>query len=270
MSQVVNPYGTPKAQLGEAAGATEPVKVFSVSGRIGRARYVAYGIGFYFLITLIGGILAAALGKTGVAALILMWMALVVIGFMLTIQRCHDFNASGWLSLLMLIPLVNLVFWFIPGTDGPNRYGLPTPPNSALVIVGVCVAAVLLVFVPILAAIALPAYQDYTQRARVSEVILSAAPWRTAVAEHFAETGKLPAGVADLRKEAIPAESSSRYGQVSLGANGLLTLTMSSQSAAVADKTIELWPQASGGALQWDCKGGTLPRKYRPASCRRQ
>ena len=104
-------------------------------------------------------------------------------------------------------------------------------------------------------------------RAAVGEVAEATEP---AVAEHFAETGKLPAGVADLRKEAIPAESGSRYGQVRLGVDGLLTLTMSSRSAAVADKTIELRPQVSGGALQWDCKGGTLARKYRPVSCREQ
>jgi uncharacterized membrane protein YhaH (DUF805 family) len=84
---------------------------------------------------------------------------------MLTIQRCHDFNASGWLSLLILIPLANLIFIIIPGTDGPNDYGGPTPPNS----VGVLIVAWLLpvmFFVGIIAAVTLPAYQDYTKRAK--------------------------------------------------------------------------------------------------------
>lgn len=75
---------------------------------------------------------------------------------MLTIQRCHDFNASGWVSLLVLVPLANLIFMIIPGTRGPNRFGAPTPPNSA----GVLVAAWLLpaLFVAgIIAAVALPA-----------------------------------------------------------------------------------------------------------------
>jgi len=256
--------------VSEAAGATQPVKVFSVSGRIGRVRYIAYGFGFYFLISLIGGILAAVLGKAGVAGMGLAGAALLVIGFMLTIQRCHDFNASGWLSLLMLIPLVNLMFWFIPGTAGANRYGLPTPPNGALVIVGACIVPVLVVFAGLSAAIAIPAYQDLTHRARIAEVLGSGSQWRVAVSEYFVETGKLPSSIADLRKEAIPAESGGRYGTVSLGANGLLTLTMSPQAGAVAAKTIELRPQIVAGGLTWDCKGGTVPPKYRPATCRGQ
>lgn len=269
MSQPANLYGAPKAAVSAEAVETQPVKVFSVSGRIGRARYIAYGIGFYLLITIVGTVLAALLGQAGVIALVLMWVALLVIGFMLTIQRCHDFNTSGWLSLLVLVPLANLIFWFIPGTDGVNRYGAPTPPNSAWVIVGVCVVPVLFVFGGILAAVAIPAYQDYTHRARVSEVILYASPWRTAVTEHHAETGKLPASVGELRKTAIPAESGGRYGQVSLGADGMLTLTLSGQMQALAERTIVLQPKVGpGGVLNWDCTGGTLPPKFRPSSCR--
>jgi len=187
---------------------------------------------------------------------------------MLTIQRCHDFNTSGWLSLLVLVPLVNLIFWFIPGTDGPNRYGAPTPPNSTLVVVAACAVPVLVFVAGILAAIAIPAYQDFTLRSRVSEVILSSMPWRVAISEHFAATGKLPSSVAELSKGSVPPESGGRYGQVSLGPSGLLTLSMSAEMASVAGKTIEMRPQASGGALQWDCKGGTLPPKYRPGTCR--
>jgi len=269
MSQPTNLYGAPKAAVSEAAVETQPVRVFSVSGRIGRARYIAYGIGFYLLITIVGTVLAAMLGQAGVIALALMWAALVVIGFMLTIQRCHDFNTTGWLSLLMLVPIANLVFWFIPGTDGQNRYGAPTPPNSAWVIVGVCVVPVLFVFGGILAAVAIPAYQDYTHRARVSEVILYASPWRAAVAEHHAQTGKLPANVGELRKASIPAESGGRYGRVSLGADGMLTLTLSEQMQSLADRTIVMQPKmAAGGVLSWDCTGGTLAAKFRPSSCR--
>jgi hypothetical protein len=92
-------------------------------------------------------------------------VALTIIGFMLTIQRCHDFNATGWLSLLVLVPLANLIFWFIPGTDGPNRFGAPTPPNSVLVLIGAWLIPV--VFIGgVLAAVAIPAYQDYVKRAQ--------------------------------------------------------------------------------------------------------
>jgi uncharacterized membrane protein YhaH (DUF805 family)/Tfp pilus assembly protein PilE len=270
MSQPANLYGTPKAAVSEAAVETQPVKVFSVSGRIGRVRYIAWGIGFYFLLSIIVGVLSAMLGQAAMAALGVAWIILMlVIGFMLTIQRCHDFNTTGWLSLLMLVPLVNLIFWFIPGTDGPNEYGAPTPPNGAGVIVVICIVPVVFLFGGILAAIALPAYQDYTHRARVSEVIMYASPWRTAVIEHHAQTGKLPASAAELSKTSVPAESGGRYGQVSLGADGMLTLTLSPQMQALSGSTIVMQPKVgAGSALSWDCTGGTLQPKYRPSSCR--
>lgn len=133
----MNPYRPPAATVADAGDSTQPVRVFSMSGRIGRARYIAYGFGFYVLFGLIGGVVAVMFGMVGTVVTLLAWIALAVIGFMLTIQRCHDFNASGWLSLLVLVPLANLIFLFIPGTDGPNRFGPPTPPNN----VGVLIAA---------------------------------------------------------------------------------------------------------------------------------
>ena len=160
----VNPYQAPAATVADPGAETQPVKLFSVAGRIGRARYIAYGFGLYFVFGAVAGIAGAALGDVGVVVLALGWIALVVLGFMLTIQRCHDFNMSGWLALLMLVPLVNLIFLFIPGTDGPNRFGAPTPPNSVGVLVAAWAMPVIMI-IGVVAAIALPAYQDYQKRA---------------------------------------------------------------------------------------------------------
>jgi uncharacterized membrane protein YhaH (DUF805 family) len=160
----VNPYQAPAATVADPGSDTQPVKLFSVAGRIGRARYIAYGFGLYFVFGAVAGIAGAALGDVGLVVLALGWIALVVLGFMLTIQRCHDFNMSGWLSLLMLVPLVNLMFLFIPGTDGPNRFGPPTPPNGVGVLILAWLVPVLF-FAGIIAAITIPAYQDYAKRA---------------------------------------------------------------------------------------------------------
>ena len=158
----VNPYETPKAAVADATELFQPVKLFSGSGRIGRARYIAYGLGMYLLIAIVGALLTGLLGPIAMGV---MWVAILVIVFMLTIQRCHDFNMSGWLSILVLVPFVNLIFWFIPGTDAPNRFGAPTPPNSVLVLVGAWLIPV--VFIGgVLAAVAIPAYQDYVKRAQ--------------------------------------------------------------------------------------------------------
>src|ERR1051326_4205982 len=122
MADAANPYQTPRAAVNEAPGETQPVKVFSTSGRMGRLRYIAYGAVFYIAIWILVGVLAAMLGENAMIALVVGWIAIMVVGFMLTIQRCHDFNMSGWLSLLLLVPFVNLIFWFIPGSDGTHRY----------------------------------------------------------------------------------------------------------------------------------------------------
>lgn len=157
-----NPYAKPNAAVAEAGEQYQEVKVFATSGRIGRVRYIAYGMGIYFLFGILGFLLSLAIGQAG---MVIGWIAIMVVGFMLTIQRCHDFNTTGWLSLLVLVPLVNLIFWFIPGTDGSNNYGDKTAPNGAGVIIAALIIPILFVG-GILAAIAIPAYQQYVTRAK--------------------------------------------------------------------------------------------------------
>jgi uncharacterized membrane protein YhaH (DUF805 family) len=157
----VNPYAAPKAAVDDAGREAQPVRIFSVSGRIGRARYVVNLIGWNILFgALVGGLTALA----GPAATAL-WAGYLILAFMLTIQRCHDFNTTGWLSLLVLVPLLNLLFCFIPGTQGSNRFGAPTPPNGALTLIIAWLLPAIFT-IGVVAAIALPAYQDYVKRAQ--------------------------------------------------------------------------------------------------------
>jgi uncharacterized membrane protein YhaH (DUF805 family) len=164
-----NPYRAPAAAVADTAEEFQPVKVFSTAGRIGRLRYIAYSIWLPFLLMLVlgfaGGFLGAMGSSTlGTVVLGLGYVLVVVLSFMLTIQRAHDFNTTGWLSILWIVPLVNLIFWFIPGSDGENRFGGKTPPNSVWVIIAALLLPVLII--GILAAVAIPAYQDYTKRAQ--------------------------------------------------------------------------------------------------------
>lgn len=175
-----NPYSSPQSELGspEALG---DVKIFAYSGRIGRLRYLAYSGIFvmvlYLVMAFVAGI-AAALGDAGGAlagfAIMLLMLAVIPVVFMFIIQRLHDMNASGWLSLLMLVPFVGTVFslvlLFAPGTQGENRFGLQPKANGAGVIIGAFAPLALLVFMTIvMAAVAIPAYQDYIQRAQSME-----------------------------------------------------------------------------------------------------
>jgi uncharacterized membrane protein YhaH (DUF805 family) len=163
-----NPYAAPTAKVADVHGAAEsqPVKIFSAAGRIGRVRYIGYSVGLGMLVNIlmtfvlaiggemVGGVLGLGLG-----------IAFFVVAILLTIQRCHDFDASGWWTLIAIIPIINFAFWFIPGTDGPNRFGNKTPPNGIGAILLACIVPAIAVL-GILAAIAIPAYQGYAKRAK--------------------------------------------------------------------------------------------------------
>jgi uncharacterized membrane protein YhaH (DUF805 family) len=168
-----NPYQTPGAKLADAAEQFGEVKILSAAGRLGRVRYIGYSVGVTFVVYLAAAALGAAAGAAGAGPLAMVLMlaglaAVVLISVLLTIQRCHDMNMSGWLSLLLIVPLAPLVFWIVPGTQGANRFGNPPPPNSTGAVVLALILPVLFV-VGILAAIAIPAYVDYQKRAQLSQ-----------------------------------------------------------------------------------------------------
>jgi hypothetical protein len=121
------------------------------------------------LIGILAGVLGSAVGPE--IPMILMgvgYLVVLVIVVLLTIQRSHDMNRSGWLTLLLIVPLINLIFWFIPGTIGENRFGPRPPPNGTGVVI-LALAFPVLAIIGIIAAVALPAYQDYVKRAQVQQ-----------------------------------------------------------------------------------------------------
>ena len=70
-----------------------------------------------------------SLGAIGIVLLIVFWLAMVIPTIAVTVRRLHDQNLSGWFYLLNFVPVANLVllvFMFIDGTPGENRFG-PDP-----------------------------------------------------------------------------------------------------------------------------------------------
>jgi uncharacterized membrane protein YhaH (DUF805 family) len=167
-----NPYAAPAASVADPQAPSAgfaPARIWTLEGRIGRLRLIAYGIGGVFLLNLCFGILAALAAFAGAKSLMGIVMVLSYIGYaamyiLLAVRRAHDLDWSGYLGLLAIVPLVNLVFVFLPGSKGANRYGLPPPPNGwgirALAMFFPAIA-----LIGILAAIAIPAYQGYAMRA---------------------------------------------------------------------------------------------------------
>ena len=164
-----NPYTAPKANVAGAEAFGE-IRIFSAKGRLGRVRYIGYTVGLTMVIALVIGVVAAGVtagvGQGAVLPVMLIGYGLIIlIQVLLSIQRAHDFNTTGWLAILAFIPLINLLFWVIPGTDGENRFGLEPPPNGVGAILLACILPLIFV-IGMVAAIAIPAHQDYVERAR--------------------------------------------------------------------------------------------------------
>jgi Tfp pilus assembly major pilin PilA/uncharacterized membrane protein YhaH (DUF805 family) len=267
-----NPYAAPQTNLAGSGSDVEEygeIKILSASGRLGRVRYIGYSAGMSVLVMLVTGILAG-LGALVDQSLVLIvvglgYVAMLVVQFLLTIQRSHDMNVTGWLSLVWLIPLGVLVFWLVPGTQGENDYGKPPPPNTAGVIVLACILP-LVGIVGVLAAIAIPAYQDYTIRAQVSEGLNLAAEPRAAVAEAYLRTRSAPGDRLDAGLSAAAADSAGQYVEgVDVERGTLLVRYGRNANSMIAGRILALQPYVrDDDSVVWRCAASPEPEGAAP------
>lgn len=126
---------------------------------------------------------------------------------------------------------------------------------------------IVVAIIAILAAIAIPAYQDYTIRAQVTEGLSLASGSKTAVAEYYQNRGSYPttnslAGVADA------ASIFGNFTTLTTIAAGTITVTYGNNAnAKISASTIQLIPTDRGGSTEWDCSSAILDR-YLPTQCR--
>jgi uncharacterized membrane protein YhaH (DUF805 family) len=160
---VFDPYSPPQAPLSQPDGEGEPCvpRVFALSGRIGRVRFLAYASAAILLLNLggtaVGVMLAGIVERSEVWGAVLGFLvslACLVVTIMLARRRLEDMDQSGWLAGLLLVPVVNLfaALWmlFAPGADGPNSHGPAPSPNT----LGVLIVASALPTIAILGGIA--------------------------------------------------------------------------------------------------------------------
>ncbi|MDX1837390.1 prepilin-type N-terminal cleavage/methylation domain-containing protein [Legionella taurinensis] len=122
---------------------------------------------------------------------------------------------------------------------------------------------IVVAIVGILAAVAIPVYQDYSIRARVAEGLTMAAPAKLAVSETTIDTSALPVNQAATGY--ISPVASVNVSSIAIAAAGVITITY---TPVAGGGTIVLTPTLQAdNDVAWDCRGGTLAAKYRPVSC---
>ena len=128
---------------------------------------------------------------------------------------------------------------------------------------------IVVAIIGILAAVALPAYQDYTVRAKVSEVILAASSAKTSVAESAQINSTMPTAASlVVDTQASKFVSSVVYSQTSSSV-GVVTVTTSAADSKISGVTVLMTGTlAANGQVIWVCGPGSINAKYLPSSCK--
>lgn len=133
---------------------------------------------------------------------------------------------------------------------------------------------IVIAIIGILAAIALPAYQDYTKRSRVSEGLSLAGGVKSALTEYYASNNEWPednekAGVApanNIKGNAVESVTVSREGS---GATSKGVITVAFNNKVDSGKNLIMKGEGNAaGSVKWTCTDGSLDKKYRPSECR--
>ena len=134
---------------------------------------------------------------------------------------------------------------------------------------------IVVAIIGILAAVAIPAYQDYTVRARVSEAVSFARTAADAASEFYTSTGAMPTAAQFPVKRPLSTDNLSDLTYAGAGAVATITATLGTKTGQAVGKTLiytSTFNTIAGGANEGtsvlDCTGGTLQTRFRAAVCR--
>lgn len=132
---------------------------------------------------------------------------------------------------------------------------------------------IVVAIIGILAAVALPAYQDYTVRAKVSEAILAGSSARTAVAEAYATFGEMKAatGSMGVQPQSSKYVTSVTWDMDSTTVGNIVITTINDANLPTDARNKTIIMRGTGqtdGKVTWECGPGDLPAKYLPGSCK--
>lgn len=126
---------------------------------------------------------------------------------------------------------------------------------------------IVVAIIGILAAVALPAYKNYTTRAKVTDALSLASGAKTAVAEYWAVEGGFPTSNSDVGLASASSITSDHVAQLSIGNSGIIQVQLKS-SIETGGRELRLTPRDNTGSLTWDCTSTLTNREYLPTNCR--
>ena len=169
------------------------------------------------------------------------------------------FSTIGWLVAI----IESIVFLATPKQSWERKYGNIAPSSTAM-IVGVIIASIFVI--GILAAVALPAYQDYTNRVKVAESLNQLTPIKTGIANYVTDNQRFPSSLKDIGLEDFSYPKI--VSDIKISDDGKIRIRFSTEQSAINGETLVLMANRAETPIQWDCSGGTLPSMYRPVACR--
>ena len=131
---------------------------------------------------------------------------------------------------------------------------------------------IVVAIIGILAAVAIPAYQDYIARAQVSEAVTLLGGAKTPLAEYYADNGSFPSNLASV----VPITSGNYTGSLALQnltggtVSVVATMAASGVNASIQSTTVEMY--TTNGGNTWECRAGTtgtaMDLRYLPGACK--
>lgn len=240
-------------------------RIFSLHGRLGRVRYLVYSTVLGLLGLLLSYILLVNFRDSGEAG-VWLWlfvfdMPIVLTSLILAKRRLNDLNIASWWSLLLLIPVLNVILGLYliaaPGTQTPNHYGSQPPPNKALPILAACIFPLLGIIGIIVVA---PMYSPYTRKAKFSEVVLATAMAKYSVetcAQDRGQTGHWQITACGAGNNGVPQDVTVPSGfvaKVQTADHGVITATAINGNG-LHGETYILIPAFNNNRITWTVKG---------------
>ncbi len=126
---------------------------------------------------------------------------------------------------------------------------------------------IVIAIIGILMAYAIPAYRDYTIRAKAGEGIIIAAAAKQAVSETYMRIGIMPTNNPEADIAAANTITGENIASVTVGVDGLITVLFNAENTILSGNNIFLAPTDVGGSILWGCTSD-LADRYMPTACK--